>query len=1578
MIYLVRGSYGMPDQTGQLGTASLERIKEALLTARRELIDTTRRNRLLHSTRSGKRPHCLEIIVAEVDEIFVGLTRTKSQFGFAPTVDEEHPQSEAEDEHRATRTRKLQTRLGKEPLERRLIKFFREARTLEEEQGINILFLALGFLHWFEDERAQEPCSAPLLLVPVALERRSGRDVFVMKGRDEDMMTNASLAERLRTFGVSLPELPDEEDWVPSAYLKAVAHAIAGQSRWSVEATGIGLGFFTFSKFLMWRDLDSATWPDPSGLLASPLVARLLGEDVAGEVSSPIVEENEPIDHHIDMAAAIHVLDADSSQALCIEEARRSQNLVIQGPPGTGKSQTIANVIAAAVHEGKSVLFVAEKAAALEVVGGRLKKVGLEALCLELHSKKATKQSVIASLERALRAGIATRDDAKTAGELRAARDRLNNWTAALHRNIRDTGRTPYWVIGSLLKLHQHATPRLDARLDVAASWRREDFLERERAVERAAAAIAKLDVRPEAHAWSGAYGPRLSPFDRDRLRDLLREVQHQIDELASLGREAMALLRLSQDDVSCSGMRAVIASLTALSNVPEGRELLGEDVWRSERARIERLVRQGEIWSSTRPRVVEQVTASAFDADSETTRKAIAAYGRSLHRPFVKSYRLALVDLRTLCRLRPPKGARNRTALLDDLVACQSAKRVIEEDGEFGRLALGRLWEKENTDWSKVGTLLRWASGAEQLSPDLLAIASIADPRESGALAAKLSSAVSTFIEAFSKFSALVQPRLQEIFDVAELEDAPIAQLVSRIDIWTSGISRINDWVAAREAFESLTKLELGPLAEALRKGLIRPDQARPVMDLLVAEALWARAREDDPMLDQIDGIERSDTVFQFQELDHRRIELSRAEVLESYVERRPNGFAGQMGVIHAEIAKRRRHLPIRKLMEQAGLAVQKVKPVFLMSPLSVAQFLPVGHLTFDLLVIDEASQVPPEEAIGAVARARQMVVVGDDKQLPPTNFFRMVDADDDDPPDDAGQGAVQIRAGDFESILTLARARGVPERMLRWHYRSRHPSLIAVSNATCYGGNLLLPPSPLTNVDQVGLTLVKTPRGYYERGGSGRNPIEANFIAEAIEKHLVNYPDRSLGVACFSVAQRDAIEDAMQARSIVTAADAFAPRGERLFVKNLETVQGDERDVIFISIGYGPDADGRMTLGFGPLSSDGGERRLNVLISRARERCVVFSPITSGDIPPDVRAHGTNMLRRFLHFAETGHIAAGEVTRAEYDSPFEEAVAIAIQRAGYNVIPQIGVSGFRVDLGIVHPRQPGRFVLGIECDGAAYHSGRSARDRDRLRQEVLEGMGWRLHRIWSTDWFRNQNRETERALHAIDEAIESEDVEVRRPSKFESVDVVDERGSSEEVQKPSEPYEPQASYDRLADPYRECKLRIGSGFDFLTLADRELERLVKSVVAEEGPIHTEEVARRVREAFGLERTGRRILELITLALRRLSKQGALTHERDFWTATAAKLPKPRSRRAAALALRRADRIAPVEYRLAIEEMLRASVAASTSELKVSVARLLGFDRTGNDLDHAIGKEISRMIKDGKVQELEGRLHLV
>jgi very-short-patch-repair endonuclease len=1580
---IVRESTASGDAEDPVATSS-KRVSEALRDARRELIDLSRRNRLLNTPQTAKRAHCLEIIGADPNELFVGLTRKSKQFGFCPSVSEDAIGDEIDHSVPASGTQRLQTKLTREVLDRRLLKFFREARTFEEEQGANILFLAIGFLRWFEDDRSEEPCVAPLLLVPVSMERRQGRQPFVLKGRDDDMIVNVSLAEKLQgSFGIMLPELPEGDEWLPSGYMDAVASVVAGQKRWSVDRAGLGLGFFTFSKFLMWRDLDAAAWPKPSDLLAHGLVAKLLGEDVSTDSEPPIVSEEESIDRHIDIASSVHVVDADSSQALCIEEARRRRNLVIQGPPGTGKSQTIANIIAAAVREGKSVLFVAEKAAALDVVYGRLKTVGLEPLCLEIYSKKATKATIISSLDRSIRAGGVTQNNNRNATELRAARDRLNNWSATLHREIGSSGHTPYQVMGTILKLRTDGVPVFGRRLDVAGDWDRDQLGAVRQAVGRAAGAVEKLVVPPINHPWYGTCANRLTPTDAERLKEALTTSRKRTDELIALANRASAILR-TQHDVSSVTLLGFVKCLRVLAETPEGgRDSLRNAAWKKEKPRINQLIEHGNRWSSARSELAEILFEGAWEVEIGPTRDAIAARGGSVFRSFFGSYRRAVVHLRSLCRAQPPRKRLDQLLLLDKLAGAQSAFQKLNEEQEFGSAALASIWARENTPWQVAEALRAWANTAEQtdLAADLLGLASFVDSRLCASIASELETALSAFQAAYSNVAAFVRPDTKQILGTDDIEQAPISAISARIDAWIGALSDFDNWVMASEALGTLNRHGLQEITDGLTNGSIQASEAGPMTDLLIAEALWARGCSDDPVLNTIDGSERSQIVSDFRALDRKRIELARTEVLASYFERRPTGNVGEMGVIHVEIGKKRRHLPVRKLIEKAGSAVQRLKPVFLMSPLSVAQFLPPGRLTFDLVVIDEASQVPPEEAFGVVARGRQLVVVGDDKQLPPTNFFRMVAEDDDDSEENSETADPTSRPRDFESILKLFRARGAAERMLRWHYRSKHPSLIALSNHTCYAGTLLLPPSPFNNKEDLGLRLEKTPSGHYDRGGSGRNLVEADLIAQAVEKHLSNSPTRSLGITCFSVAQRDAIEDALRERGLSAEVEAFAPKGERLFIKNLEAVQGDERDVIFISIGYGQDAEGRMTQGFGPLSQDGGERRLNVLISRARQQCVVFSSISAGDIHADAKSRGTRMLRDFLHFAETGKIAAGQDNGAEFDSPFEEAVAIVIRRNGYEVVPQVGVSGFRIDLGVLDPEQRGRFVLGIECDGAAYHSSRSARDRDRLRQEVLEGLGWQLHRIWSSDWFRNPDRETQRLLFAIEKALSDgpsgtdlvgmnpvvecpTHINCSNPAQFATDDPDSDTSRSA-----------RQAYEALAVPYQEYKMRTFPDVELANLSQRELVNLVVSVVQYEGPIHSEEVARRIREAFGLGRTGRRILENVIDALTSAMRTGTIVREDDFWFARTASLQKPRSRRDAAPSLRRHDRIAPQEYRLAIRSALRESISASRDELTSVVARVLGFDRNGNGLDSAISDQIDWMSRIGEIRDVGGRL---
>jgi hypothetical protein len=456
------------------------KMREALTKSRRSMLDLTRRNRLLHAPLEGKRAACLVILHDAPDNLFLSLTQKNAEFTFAASsafdenealligssaryldVEAKAPkgsvQAKAHSQNSNTKNF-LHTKLDEKTLDKRLTKIFRDARSLEEEQGLSTLYLVIGYLRWCDSDHSGETSTAPLILIPVALER--GKiDKYVLKNRGEEVLSNASLREKLKTeFGLSLPELPQEEEWEPSQYLSEVEAAIASQRKWVVDATAIGLGFFAFSKFMMWKDLDPDTWTENS-LLSHPLLKALLSSDTSVHKVPSSVSDEEKIDKKIDLAAAVHVVDADSSQAIVIDEAIRGRNLVVQGPPGTGKSQTITNIIAGAVHAGKSVLFVAEKSSALGVVKNRLQQCKLGSLCLELHSKKASKQEVYASLEAALHVLPPVQANEEIKEVLAETRDLLNESADVLHQEIGQSGCRPYYIIGTQLRYRDEFLP---------------------------------------------------------------------------------------------------------------------------------------------------------------------------------------------------------------------------------------------------------------------------------------------------------------------------------------------------------------------------------------------------------------------------------------------------------------------------------------------------------------------------------------------------------------------------------------------------------------------------------------------------------------------------------------------------------------------------------------------------------------------------------------------------------------------------------------------------------------------------------------------------------------------------------------------------------------------------------------------------------------------------------------------------------------------------------------------------------------------------------------------------------------
>lgn len=659
---------------------------------------------------------------------------------------------------------------------------------------------------------------------------------------------------------------------------------------------------------------------------------------------------------------------------------------------------------------------------------------------------------------------------------------------------------------------------------------------------------------------------------------------------------------------------------------------------------------------------------------------------------------------------------------------------------------------------------------------------------------------------------------------------------------------------------------------------------------------------------------------------------------------------------------------------MARAGNVIQAIKPVFMMSPLSIANFIPPGALEFDLVIFDEASQVRPADALGAIVRGQQVVVVGDSKQLPPTSFFDTLISQETDPDED------EQATADIESVLGLFCSRGAHERMLRWHYRSRHESLIAVSNHLFYDDRLIVFPSPDLERRDLGLVYRRLENAPYDRSRTRTNPGEARAVAVAVMEHAreqLGKPERlrlTLGVAAFSVAQMDAIltEVEILRRQEPSCEPFFGTHShERFFVKNLENVQGDERDVIFISIGYGRTAEGYLAMSFGPLNRSGGERRLNVLITRARRRCEVFTTLGPEDIDTDrSTATGVAALKTFLTYAATGKIDVPVQTSRPQDSLFEEQVLAALQREGYTVHGQVGCAGFFLDLAVVDDEHPGRYLLGIECDGAAYHNARSARDRDRLRQAVLEGLNWTIHRIWSTDWFRNPLRELKKVVEAIACAKErmTKPVEAdteRAEPESENVEVI--RADEELYSLPTEP----ASGHRSGVKYQMAKFQINLGNTELYLVSaRQLAAWVSQVVDIESPVFWLEATRRVAVAAGIARIGSRIQEAFQQAIQTGTRLGRFKVKDGFLWRADMETPAVRDRSDLSQSCKKIDYVAPEEIREAILQVARESFGGTPIEIAHGACRLLGFGRVTDDVRVVIDQNRDALVAAGVLEQ--------
>ncbi len=1546
---------------------------------RRKLLETGTRNRLIHVNRANQRANCLNIVNEKPDEVFRRLRTQSQRMRFKAlgkdreTVGQELMLALPDETPAATTERQtdqyLETLLGPEALARRLLRLARDAKTAEEEQGLNILFLALGFLRWKEAPGSEVVREAPLVLLPVELVRNERTSTFDLRMRDDDITTNRPLQERLRQdFNVTLPGIDEDDGWAPATYMGEVMDAISGQQGWSVDVDGMQLGFFSFAKLLMHHDLDLKTWPD-SLLDANGLLAGLVAEGFAAD--RPFFSPADKLDTLLDPAAIIQVIDADASQTKVIEEVRRGASLVVQGPPGTGKSQTITNIIAAAAHDDKSVLFIAEKMAALSVVHDRLVKTGLRDICLELHSRSANKKALAQELGRTLSASATSLPTPAGVEKLRATRDELNRIAGLLHEPLPPSGESPFRAMAEIIGFIGKGTPPPSIPLQGLERLTHADRSQAFATIQRYLTALATAGA-PEDHPFRGTTVHDLQPPDLDRLSGELDKaataITRLLDEAARLG-----LILRQMPPETLADMTALSQALSSLAKAPADAAPRVPVLYaKSGDARLREGLTAGQEWWEARQAAEGIFTAAAWTADWASTRAGIAKGQASFLSRMFGPYRRASTELATLLATPLPKAPRERLALVDQVVAVQGRRRRLAEDEGWLQVVLGEHWRGERTpfaDWLATAQWLgevRQGDGLSSAQDVVNALTALPDP---AAVAEALRSLVEEVrIQAEAPLGRLGL-NLPEAGLAPELHRTSLPKLKGVIDLMREAKHRYVEWADLARAMALTVEAGAGAIVDTVATGQLAPSQAISEFAYACAEARWTAARRARPGLDRLVELDRHDLVKVFRDLEKERLQIAQNLILAKHYEQMPRGADGEMRIIRGEIARQRGHKPIRWVMENAGAMVQRIKPVFLMSPISVAQFLPPGLLTFDLLVIDEASQVRPEDALGVIARAKQVVVVGDQKQLPPTSFFdRLVDEEamDDNEDEDTPIGAM---AADMESVLSLCEARGLRSRMLEWHYRSRDPSLIRVSNAEFYGDKLVLPPSPLQMDDNYGLKFRRV-AGVYARGGSGlgrqgTNKIEAQEVVKAMAHHARHWPDLSLGVVSFSKAQADMLTEILEhERRGDPILDGFLREGrqEDVFVKNIENVQGDERDVILISVGYGPqEPNGRLTaMNFGPVNADGGERRLNVLFSRARVRCEVFASFDPGDIDLSrTQKTGPRVLKRFLDYAQSGIIAESVSTGLAADSPFEEDVAAVIRGLGYEADPQVGSSGFRIDIGVRHPDRPGQYLVAVECDGAAYHAALWARERDRLRQDILENLGWRFHRIWSTDWFRRREHEKRRLAQALDEA---------RAAAQQGIAVgganADGFLSPVETAVPEE--QPLSiSHLRLTAPsYQMASITVSATVEPHLAPLSQRVDLIAKVIEIEGPLHVEELARRVAAAYGKRRIGERIRAATEDAINAAMRQRKGIVREGAFLMTPAQQAEPPVRDRSALAtsngLLKAMYLPPQEIRAAAARIRQESGDMAPEEWVRSVARLLGFLRVGNDLSAAISQALA------------------
>ena len=1240
--------------------------------------------------------------------------------------------------------KRIHTFFKEEEMKDRLKKLQRAAKQSLEENGANTLFVAAGFLKWFETEVSQKPRYAPLVLIPVDIVRSIKGKGYIIRSRNEETQINVTLLEYLRqdhNVDISgLDPLPEDEHGIDLPLIfQTVRNAVMAEKNWDVENVTC-LGLFSFGQFVMWNDLHNRA----SELTENKIVRSLIDGQVAWTPSGQLTELNR-LDEFIKPDKVAVPLPADSSQMAAIVTAAAGESFVLHGPPGTGKSQTITNMIANALYNGKSVLFVAEKMAALSVVQRRLENIGLGPFCLEMHSNKAGKSAVLSQLEETLNLAD-TAKSGKFAGisdELYKTRMELDEVIDAVHEK-RPFGVSLYKTI-SEYSVRAGYKGKVSLKDSVGAFFSAEDTTEENvleyRELIREYEAVAELIGNYEVHPLKGIESEDYSMSLRDERGQEWKECKKACDDMPA------AVKALSgKTGIGCSCSRADIKRILEMESmrsdgIPSLFNLASAAAFDSIFASAMTLLDKGDDYKSCVAELGADYDLKAFDRNlSFDASNLLNSFEAAQKKWFLEKFFATNDIVKRVSSFAKKQGSvtkANAGEILKKLSHVQELTMELQTVQSYLSNYFEGLYMGTDTDFTMLRAAVEKSVGLHTLFVSL--------PQQQWKDFSSSATCAPAEAEKVSSLNSVIESTISEsILDVSDIEEEEdfVSRLSDRLNGYIQNVTALRDWSGYIKTRNKLNKSGLTCVTKAYEEGRIKNGECR---DAFEAELYYSFATElidNDERLREFRGAKYETLISRFKDKEEEYRKLVQQELVASLTENLHVGETAELALVKKTIKSGGRRMSIRKLFNEAPGVLRRLCPCMLMSPISVAQYIDPSFPNFDLVIFDEASQLPTSEAVGTIARGKNAVIVGDPKQLPPTAFFKVNKGDEDSLEED------------LESLLDDCLAVSMPQMYLKWHYRSKHESLIAYSNRKYYGNLLATFPSPEDMVSRVSLVPVE---GTYDLGGNRQNKAEAKAVTDEIIRRLSDEKlrEQSIGVVTFSVVQQHLIED-MLADEFLKHPELEEYDRERLepvFIKNLENVQGDERDVILFSICYGPDKTGKVSMNFGPLNREGGWRRLNVAISRARMEMMVFAVLKPEQIDTArSTAAGVEGLKGFLEYARYGTsrlpVINGE--KREHDE-MVSIIASEIEKLGYKTHTEIGTSSYRMDIGIVSPEKPDEYVLGIMLDGFNMRDAQTAGDRFSVQPGMMESLGWKTMHIWILEWFDDK----ERVLAAVKERI-------------------------------------------------------------------------------------------------------------------------------------------------------------------------------------------------------------------------------